>query len=249
MQEQEELLKELEELKKKLEAAQNWMRREIESQIKLVIQNKESSITEGFEEKIAEKIHSFFTDILLIQTPDSVVENLIMSEVEYELLLQGNRIDPLSVIISYQKVLDACVEKFIIQDFRKYAKKHNCITLSENHHLEKVFHSVVNDGYILWLNKFLFSLLEISKQHISLPYISCFRDFLQRRKELWNILFSPDFLEASEKILWSDIFWGKRHSGEISLSEVESIRSIVVGKFETKSCLIYKLFETQKIDI
>lgn len=43
MQQEQDILQELTELKRKLEAAQSWMRREIESQIKNVIQNKDAS--------------------------------------------------------------------------------------------------------------------------------------------------------------------------------------------------------------
>jgi len=201
---EQELEREIAELREKLSTAQNWMRREIEAQIKKVVQEKDVSSQE--EEEISEKIQCFFSDILLVQTPETVLENLIMSEVEFELLSSGSHIDPVSTIVSYQKVLDACIEKFITQDFRTFAIAKKCTELTENQHLEKAFHSIIHDHYIFGVNKFFLALKKVKQGGKMLPYLQCFSDFLNQEKRLKKILLGNDFQKYADELLQEDFF-------------------------------------------
>lgn len=253
MSEEENLKKHIQELEEKLAVAQSWMRREIESQTKVIIQERENEELERrdthLQEEITENISSFFWDILLLQAPEETLENLIRSEVEYRFLSLWYQIEPLSVIISYQKILDAWIERYITKGFRKYAEKKQCVHLKVNNPLEKIFHSVVTERYILWVNKFLSSLLCIQEGGELTPYIQCFSLYISEKTSLWNLMKNQDFKASCNIILKKDFFGGKRHSGNISQDDISELRRIMVGNWKDKNCLLYKLFETEKIDI
>lgn len=105
-------------LKAKLVVAQKWMRKEIENQVRQIHkqkQEKENNVEfyENIEEIISEKVITFFGEILLLNIPSSVVENIVAAEVHFYHLDHQQKGDGLGVITSYHKALDTLIESFI----------------------------------------------------------------------------------------------------------------------------------------
>ena len=79
-------------LKKKLEIAQKWMKREITEKIKKISKEKISSSTikektcffnNNIEDIITDKIQDFFGEIMLLNIPSSIIKNIISAEINY----------------------------------------------------------------------------------------------------------------------------------------------------------------------
>ena len=156
-----ELLKnENEALKRRLATAQAWMRREIQQAalkiasskaIKKAGLNTDDFARENMDEIISKRIQDYFGDILLLNAPRQTIDHLIHSEISYYNLQRNTSMDGFTVISSYHKILDAFIEQFIIQNFRKYCQKNNQTILRVNDPLEKTLHLVVSKKYILGL--------------------------------------------------------------------------------------------------
>ena len=85
----EELEKENALLRKKLEVAKFWMSQEVEHQMQNI---STSNKKENIKEIIEDKIENFFEDIVLINLPTSVIQNIITSEINYHHMAQGEAI-------------------------------------------------------------------------------------------------------------------------------------------------------------
>jgi hypothetical protein len=250
---EQKLKTEIQELKKKLKTAKIWMQREVTKQTQCIISEKSHWETHlfspDFEVQISQQIYNLFWEVFVMEISETIMENLITSEVEYCLLQKWYQIEPLSVIISYQKILDFWIEKYITVGFRRFAKAAWKTDFWDNHHLENTFDNIMDQNYILWVNKFFTSLLLIASGEYLPSGVSCFAQYLKSIPSLWEILSNREFLSMCASLLESDVFGSKRHSGEILLSEIEQVRGLVAGNLKDKNCLLYKLFETQKIDI
>jgi hypothetical protein len=80
------------ELNKKLFIAKLWMEKEVREQVKKISKRKISAMTcrtkdrffaENVEEMITKTVSDFFGEMLLLNTPTSVVNNIISAEVAY----------------------------------------------------------------------------------------------------------------------------------------------------------------------
>lgn len=92
-----DLQKENEILRKKLEVAQAWMKREIQNQIhsisrKNILQDSAEQntklISDEMENIMTERILQFFASLILTNAPEDMIENLVKSEIHYHLLTQ-----------------------------------------------------------------------------------------------------------------------------------------------------------------
>lgn len=254
---QESLLQENQILKKKLAIAQSWMAREVKNQINSIAVEKITQMTsdtkqkffhENVEEIFTQKISDFFGEILLMNIPSGVVENIISAEVAYYNMRENPSADGLAVVSSYHKSLDILIESYITKWFRKFARKQNQTILRVNDPLEKSLNSVVNQGYILSVGR-LFHLLKLIKQKEKLnDYGRCFQGYLEKYLYLQNVLLDDDFYEMFEVLMDSEILWKKRHVGKISLAETCQARNILLWDLHDKNSLIYKLIHTQSLD-
>jgi hypothetical protein len=86
------LKEENEQLKKKLEVAQNWMKREITEEINKISKAKISSSTlkektcflnDNIEDIVSNKIQEFFGEIMLLNIPAKIIRNIISAEINY----------------------------------------------------------------------------------------------------------------------------------------------------------------------
>lgn len=252
----EELLKENEELKRKLKVCTLWMRLEVESQVHAIARRKVSKLTEDTREKfleenqekiISQSIQSFFWDILLLNAPNNTIEYLVNSEINYYSMQKNPSIDWFAVISNYHKILDAFIEHFITNNFRKFAAKKNCTILRNNDPMEKALHLVVNKKYILSVWRLFWLLRSIKNDEKLFIYWETFAQYLDKYREIKDVLLSNEFLSLFQEIVWSDVFWAKRHSGKINLEETQRARQLMTWWFCDRNSILYILLESQSV--
>ncbi len=251
-----DLEKENYKLKRQLEVAISWMRRNIKEQAqkvsnkklkKMTLATKSCFIEENIEENIIKQIWDFFWDLMLLNIPTSAIENIISAEINYYNLRKTPSTDWMTVISSYHKALDILIENFIVKWFRKFAKKYNQTILYKNDPLEKSLHNVVNKWYILSIWR-LFHLINILKEDKEkFPYVKCFWNYLDKYKYIKEVLFEESFYVIFEELVSSEIFWRKRHIWSMRFVETRKSRSLLIGDFKDKNCLIYKLLKMQDV--
>ncbi|MDD2486965.1 MAG: hypothetical protein PHS92_01180 [Candidatus Gracilibacteria bacterium] len=251
-----DLQAENEALKKKLDFCIKWMKREIEDQIhkiairkvtKMTENGKEDFLKENQEQIIASRIQGFFGDILLLNSPNNTLEYLVNSEINFYNMQKTQNLDGFSVISSYNKILDAFIEHFIVNNFRKYAVKKGKTILRVNDPMEKALHMVINKKYILSIGR-LYGLLKAIKNDEKLhPYGETFAEYLDKYRELKDILLSDEFFSIFAEVIESDVFGGKRHSGRIDFKETKSTRQLMTGDFQDKKSILYLLLESQSV--
>ncbi len=253
----EELKKENLELKRKLSIAKLWMEKEIKAKVtkiakwkvsKLTAQTKDEFFSENVEDIITTKVSDYFWEIMLLNTPASVVENIISAEIWFYNLKKNKWIDGLWVITSYHKAIDTLVEGFITKWFRKFAKKVWQTQLRQNDVLEKSLNSVVNKWYILSIWR-LFHILELIKtDDMMYDYSKCFKDYLKKYDYISDILFEDSFYNKFDILVSSEILWKKRHIWKITYKEVKKARELLVWNYKDEHSLIYKFIEIGKVD-
>lgn len=255
--ENKKLKKEIVELKRVLGIVKLWMEKEVRASVIRIAKNKLSKLTDetkksffsnNIEDIITKKIYDFFGEILILNIPSSVIENIIFAEINYYHLRENPISDWLGVVSSYQKSLDILVENYITKWFRKFTIKKGYNILRKNVPIEKALNSVVNKWYILWIWR-LFHLLKIIKNNEEIfGYWLAFKDYLEKYSYLKEILFDEIFYNNLSKIVESEILWKKRHSWKITFVETREAREVFVWNFKNKNCLIYKLIEIQNLD-
>ena len=253
----EKLKLENKQLKEKLKIAEIWVQRVIKEEVKKISKRKINKMTsctkdtfmqENIEDIITKKINDFFWDFILMNTPSSVVKNIVSGEINYYNLRKNPSFDWFSVISSYHKAIDVIIESFITKWFRKFAKKQKQTFLRKNDPLEKTLNSVVNKGYILSIWRLYHLLDNIYEDKELFDYGKTFKQYLDKYVYLKDIFLEKEFLEIFKKIMDSEILWKKRHTWNISFVETRKARDLLIWDFKNKNCLIYKLLETQEIN-
>lgn len=241
----EELEKENALLRKKLEVAKFWMSQEVEHQIKNIWT---STGVENIKEIIEDKIENFFEDIVLINLPTSVIQNIITSEINYHHMMQGEAIWWSSVIIWYHKAIDILIEKNIAKTFRKFAKKHWYDELYKNDPLEKSLHRIVNEGHSMSIGRLYHLLSMITKNEQLENYGRWFKAYLEKYKSAKDILLSKSFLNKMWSLMNTEVLWKKRHVWMVKPEETKKVRELLIGDFQDKDCIIYDLIEITKME-
>ncbi len=212
----ESLETEIQRLQKKLDFCAKWMRKEVEWQLHKIARRKVSKLTEWIKEEflqenqeqiITQRIQNYFWDILLLNAPSNTLEYLVHSEINYFNFQKNPSIDWFTVISSYHKILDAFLEHFITADFRKFCLKKNCIILRVNDPLEKALHFVVTKRYILSLWRLYWLLKSIKNDEKLFNYWEAFAQYLDKHKELKDMLLSDVFLKLFKELIDSEVFW------------------------------------------
>lgn len=243
-------------LKRRLALCTRWMRREVEDQIHKIAIRKVSKLTEWVKEDfmqenqeqiITQRIQDYFWDILLLNAPTSTLEYLVHSEINYFNFQKNPNIDWFWVISSYHKILDAFIEHFITNWFRKFAMKKSCTILRNNDPLEKALHLIVNKKYILSLWRLYWLIKAISEDEKLYAYWETFAQYLDKHVELKDILLSDTFIKLFKELIDSEVFWAKRHSWKITLNETKRAREIMTWEFSNKKSILYILLESQSV--
>jgi len=254
MNELQTLQRENRELIQKLAIARKWMSSQVQENMRRITAEKvlwDTTFGEDLDhldERIENKIYDFFGEILLMNIPGSVIENIVSAEVNYYHLKVNPNFDWLSVISWYHKALDSLVEDYIIRDFRKFSKKHNQDDLHQNDPLEKALHMVVNKKYILSLWR-LFHLIQRLRQNKKLwDYELVFKEYLTHHPDVSEVILSDSFYNLLKEVVDSQVFWKKRHEWKINFLETREARTKIIWRFKDKHCLIYSLIAIKKID-
>jgi hypothetical protein len=74
-----------------------------------------------------------------------------------------------------------------------------------------------------------------------------FVEYLDKYSNLRDFLLSDAFFSLFEKVVESDVFGGKRHSGTISLNDTKNTRTWITGDFSDKNAILYQILESQAI--
>ncbi len=242
------------ELKKQLEAAKKWMKREVFASQKSIAlhqsqEEKNNFYHQNLEEMIEEKIYSFFPSDLLLHFPTNGIENIISSELIYYHIVQGWHVDGIGVIIGYQKLLDAMVEHYITKGFRKYVLKNKHSHSPENIPLEKSLHSIVERKYTFSLGRLYDALKKVKKREPLSRYLKLFDSYLRTKPFLEKSLLESDFLLQLETLIHLHAITDKRHFGSLSINDTTRARKACVWNFQDTNCLLYILAKSQSIDI
>lgn len=254
----EELKKENEILTKKLSVAKIWMEREVRNHIKNISKNnisneilweKNDFFSHNIDEIVENTINNFFGELMLLNTPQVVIENIISAEILFYNIRQTKSADWLWVISSYHKSIDYIIESTITKPFRKYSKKVWQVDLRKNDPLEKSIHLVVNKWYILWVWKLFHILSKIKKDETLDDYSKVFSDFLNKNIYLKEVLLDENFFKLFEKLVTSEVFWKKRHLWKINYEDTKKARTLLIWDLKDENCLIYKLIKMWQVDI
>ena len=125
--ENQKLREQNEELKKLLWIAKFWIQREVKNSVVklakrkvwwLTVQSRDVFFNENVEEIITKRIADFLGEMLIMNTPGWVIDNIISAELNYYNFKINPIFDGFSVISSYHKALDTLIEEFIAKWFR-----------------------------------------------------------------------------------------------------------------------------------
>ena len=262
-------------LKQKLEIAQDWMKREISGQIKKIATKKVTETTlwekacflhENIEEIVTKKIQQYFGEIMLLNIPSSIIENIISAEINYYNFRHNPKSDWFAVISSYHKALDIIIETYITKQFRKFFNKNFSKFSPENESIEKALFSVIGKNYNLSVGR-LFHIIKLIRENEAnksspnlssrrgteqesklKPYVAVFKKYIQKYSFLETILIKDDELfKLFSKIIESEVLWSKRHSGRISFVDTREARKLIIWEFRDPNSLIYKLIELGEV--
>ena len=250
------LREENEALQRKLDVCIRWMKRQIEESVHIISHrriremtdsSKEAFLRENQSDIITKKIQEYFGDLLLLNAPARTIEYLVNSEINFYSFYRNPSLDGLSVVSSYHKILDAFIEHVITNNYRKFAKKRNCVVLRENEPIEKALHFVVNRNYIISIGR-LYGLLKSARTHEQLcTYGSTFVTYIEKNPELANTLLTEPFYGLFERLVKSEVFGEKRHRGSISFEETKQVREWMVGDLQNRNSLLYILLKSEAV--
>ncbi|RKW22998.1 hypothetical protein D8B46_04250 [Candidatus Gracilibacteria bacterium] len=245
-----DLILENRKLKKQLEIAEKWIKREVLSNIKNInierisgesIGQKENFFSENIEELVYNQVSDFFGEERFIYFSKDILENIVSSELLFSFLRKNKQVDGLAMLISYQKIFDLLVEEQITKPFRKYFNSKNLTFSLENDLIEKNLYNVLFNGHILGFSRFFALLKNISEDKVKFPYSKTFLEFLEKYSYIKNILLDDEFLDLYGKIVDLEVFGAKRHIGKVSFDDIFLTRKYFFGDFVDKNCFFYKL--------
>jgi len=207
-------------LNRTLLICKNWMKKEVDAAVSKIVsrkvveisrQGKDAFMQENQPQIIANQVQNYFGEILLLNAPKQTIEYLINAEMNYYNLQKNPHLDGLSVIGSYHKILDLCIEQIITSNFRRFAQKKGQIILRVNDPLEKALHLIVNKKYILSVGR-LYALLDhIRSGNTLYDYGKCFAAYLEKYPSLREVLVEDNFFKIFREAVESEVFGAKRH--------------------------------------
>lgn len=255
---EEELLAEIESLKRKLDVSTRWMKRQVQESIQSVAKDRVKKINRyKFQNELEREqlvllessIEDYFGTVLL-SAPPKTVERLIDAELQWYTLQKYPQMDALALTLAYQKIFDACIEQYLSEPFRQYARKQKILmrTKYEDPALEKDLENVLYKWYNLSSGR-LYQLIEVLKKWPPLTqFVWVFQDFLEHTNtHLASLLISDEFMTPFRSIIEMEIFSKKRHESKVSYIDGKNTRSIMVGNLQAKNSILYQLFEANHL--
>lgn len=252
------IIEENKKLKRKLGNIELWIKRQLKEQLSIIRKTKilknaknikEDFVIDSAESIIEKQIMEFFSDILWVNIPSWTINNIVNSEINYYNLKKWQNIDGFSIIIWYNKVIDSLIENFITKEFRQFVNKNYKNIVVLNTPIEKSLKLVINKWYSLSTWRLYNVIVNINWANVLDWYTKIFSDFLESYKYLKDILLEEVFLFKLWELVNSEVLWKKRHSWVINNEETEKMRNILIWDFKDKTCIIYRLLETQNLPI
>ena len=255
--ENQKLREQNEELKKLLWVAKNWIEREVKNSVVkrakrkvgwLTAQSRDTFFNENVEEIITKRIAGFFVEMMIMNTPEWVIDNIISAELNYYNFKINPISDGFSVISSYHKAIDILIEEFITKWFRSFVMKNWKPSWVENNALEKSLYSIITKWYTLSIWRLYHLISIIKKWEIIWEYTTKFSQYIKEFDYLWDVILDKEFFDNFSQLVESEVLWKKRHSGKIDFIQTRDMRQLLIWDFKDKKCLIYGLLEIGKSD-
>jgi hypothetical protein len=234
-----EIIAELEkynkELLSKLENASEWMQRSIEEKKRLIENDESSHIA------IKERYDTFFGEHIIESINADVFDDILSSETLYYHLLHDSELDGTGIIIGYNKAVDITLEYVLTKPFRSFARKKSKNICQSHRPEERFLYEVIYEGYSISIGK-LYGILKERESINKWFFTDLFFTFLKEYKYITDVLYKESFYKNLETLVSKEYFGSKRHRGSVSREEVQEVRSIVLGDFKNKDCILYQLF-------
>ena len=200
MQKKDDLIRENAILRARLELAERWMQREVQKAMQdIQKQSVKSQARKHFanllEEEgidiIARRIHETFWESLS-HAPEFTLERLIDAEIYWQTLQKYPTMDGLPVIMAYQKILDAWIEKVLVAPWRN-----NGIITQSNffvNGLERDIQNILTKKYTLSIGR-LYQILWLvrDKKFISPLSKELVNFWKEKVPRISEVLISDDF--------------------------------------------------------
>ena len=205
-------------LEEKLKHAQQWMKKSVENSTKNIqnekillqsLKNKSELLEDSIFNIIADKILNYFDDIYIAEIDEKYINYLIKSELAYYLLLADFPIEPLSIAISYNKIIDYFIEINITRKFKTFAKN-KLLNKPENIFREKRLYSTLKYDHSISMGV-VSSLIAAKEKNKNNYYENIFWDFISNDTFLRKIFQNKNFIDIWQEINASEVFSEKRH--------------------------------------
>lgn len=229
-------------VEEKLQHAQEWIRREVVAQKKHLWEKTRS------KEEILETLQNYFSPEVYIHFSDTILQELISSELLYDLQWKHPDIDGSAIILWYQKVFDTLVEKYITKACRKYIKHYWELPSPQNIPLEKFLFQVSHKGFILSSGRLYELLRDIKNWKHSWYYANIFHEFIEKNVLIKKCLLESNFLLHLEWLIKIQVLWEKRHSGTVSRKDTQFARHAYIWGLEVKDSLIFLIASLWSVD-
>lgn len=235
MQTKDDLIRENAILRARLDLAERWMQREVQAAMQSIEKQWVKSqvrrhfanlLEEEWVDIIARRLHETFGSSLE-GAPAFTLERLIDAEIYWQTLQKYPTMDGLPIILAYQKILDAWVEKVLIAPWRQVPHKPSLYT---NDGLTRDIENIIAKKYTLSLGR-LYQILEFVREgkHVS-STVSELVDFWKVKfPEILATLVSDDFFLPFSELMNREIFTKKRHENKVTFSDVK-IAKISINK-------------------
>lgn len=241
-----ELIRENTELQARLALAEKWMRREVQSAIRLaqeksVKKSTRKNINSVFQEEwvdiITTRILSLFGEHLKF-APKFTLERLIDAEIYYETLQRYPSMDGLPVVLAYQKILDAWIEENLIHDWRNknmWRVESGKWRINDTG-IENDLRNILFKNYTLSIGR-LYQILKIMRDQSNridkeTEEWWLFSDVIEywksEKNELFRTLLSDDFFRPFSLLMDREVFSKKRHESKVTFSDVKIMKESIL---------------------
>ena len=247
-----DLLKEIAELRKKLDLSRDWMKRQVHEskrilehdRIKRETRGKFQNELESAQIDIFEKAITDYFGQTLDHAPPRTLERLLDSEIQWYMLQRFPRIDAVGLAVTYQKIVDSLIDISIVRPFREYMKKKMVSIPQFPTALERDILRINERKYQLSFGR-LYEMILAFRSVETNTFLAQFKKFLSKyNSQFYDFMSSESALKYFEIILDMEVFTSKRHIQKVSYSEAQRLRTIMVGSLRDKDSLLRMWFET-----
>ncbi len=243
MQKKEDLIRENAELRARLELAEKWMQREVQTAMQNIQKKELRSATRKhfsnlLEEEWIDILARRVTDIFgesLENAPEYTLERLIDAEIYWQTLQKYPTMDGLPIILAYQKILDAWIGENLISPWRKQRKLWMKTWIFASL-IEKDIQNILTKNYSFSIGR-LYQILKMIREEAKLPtfVMELVSFWKQEIPKTLDTLISNEFFHSFSLLMDREIFSKKRHEKKVTFSDVKKMREVLI---EEKNLLL-----------